>query len=156
MSILTASWKYDLEARNMAPRTITGYTTSLERFARWLESQYPGEGFGLAQVDKHVIRTWIRDELTRLSPKSVIFHLNGVRAFFRWAVAEGEVTTDPCIGVRQPAVPEKIVTVPEQGDIKLLIKGCGADYTGQRDLTLLMIMADTGLRLSELVGPASV
>jgi site-specific recombinase XerD len=146
--VLKSSWKYDLEARNHAPRTITDYLISVDRFAMWCGSQ----DLKLRDITKSHMRAWLTFELSRIGAKTVVRHYNGVRAWFKWLLAEGEIAINPCIGVPQPSIPEKVVEVPEQRDIKLLLKTTGADLIGVRDATIIMVLADAGLRASELIG----
>lgn len=148
MLVLKASWKYDLEARNAAPRTVSDYLIAVDRFVRWCGPQ----DLKLKDITKSHIRAWLTFELGRIGAKTVVRHYNGVRAWFKWLLAEGEIAINPCIGVPQPAIPEKVVEVPEQRDIKALLRATGADFVGVRDATIMMILTDCGLRASELIG----
>jgi site-specific recombinase XerD len=146
---LKSSWKYDLEARNAAPRTISDYLISVDRFVMWCTSQ----DLKIKDITKSHIRAWLTFELSRIGAKTVVRHYNGIRAWFKWLLAEGEIAINPCVGVPQPAIPEKVVEVPEQKDIRLLLKTAAAtDFVSIRDTTIIMALADAGLRASELIG----
>jgi len=107
---LINSWRHHLIAANKAPRTISDYVTSMHRFAQWAKSQ--PEQLTAETVRRTHVRAWLAFELERISAKTTVRHYQAVRQFFIWLVAEEEITVNPTTGVKQPAVPEKIVVVP--------------------------------------------
>lgn len=86
-----------------------------------------------------------------------------MRRFCRWLVAEGEVDKAPTEGVEMPAPSEKPVRVLTDDELGRLIKACAVPkgkagaydrriFDGRRDEVLVRLLADCGLRVSELVG----
>jgi site-specific recombinase XerD len=150
MGLILTSWRHDLAARNKAPRTISDYVTSLERFSAWLDQQDPH--VELLEVTKHHVRAWLAFELTRVSAKTTVRHYQAVRQFYIWAHAEGEIPVNPTQGIKQPAIQEKLIEVPTVEDIKVLLSKAAKNFEGLRDTAIIMILMDCGLRASELIG----
>lgn len=79
----------------------------------------------------------------------------GLRRFCRWLVAEGELDSDPVLGMDVPSVVDRPVPVLTDDDLAALVKACaGKDLTGRRDEVVIRFLPDTGCRVSELCGLA--
>jgi integrase/recombinase XerC len=148
---LITSWRHHLVASNKAPRTVSDYETSMLRFAQWAKSRQP-EPLTAETVRKTHVRAWLAHEPGRISAKTANRHYQTVRQFFIWARTEEEITSNPCVGVKQPQVPEKLIEVPTTANIKDLLRATGADLIGLRDRAIVMTLMDAGLRASELIG----
>jgi site-specific recombinase XerC len=73
--------------------------------------------------------------------------------FWRWCVEEGEVKASPMARMRPPAIPETPVPVIAEEDLKKLIHVCeGAGFHARRDMAIVRLAVDTGLRRAELAG----
>jgi site-specific recombinase XerD len=148
--LLAASFRRELRIRNRTEATTRAYMESVDRFALWCRS----EGIGsVTAVTRHHVRQWLAVELDRVSAQTVVRHYSGVRQWLAWLHAEEEIPTNPAAGIRQPAVPEKLVDVPTPETIRALLRCCeGKGYDQRRDSAILYVLADAGLRCSELVG----
>ena len=150
MTLLRDSFKRDLRLQNKAPRTIDAYIESVDRFIAWAH----GEGLSsVTQVTRHHVRSWLELELSRVSAQTACRHFSGVRQWFKWLVAEDEIPDTPFRGIPQPAVPEKLIHVPSADDIRAVLKACaGKTFEDRRDYAIVMVLADGGMRSSELCG----
>lgn len=89
------------------------------------------------------------------APASVKAYYDGVRQFFRWAEEEGEVVEgrNPIRHVRPPIVPLQPPEILDAKEIRALLKACdGRDFADRRDAALIMLLYDTGMRLSGCAG----
>ncbi|MFD2421867.1 hypothetical protein [Amycolatopsis pigmentata] len=64
---------------------------------------------------------WIAE--TR-SAATALNKFKGLQQFFRYLVGEGELSVSPMEGISQPAVPEKVVPVVEDGDLGRSLSAC--------------------------------
>jgi site-specific recombinase XerC len=72
---------------------------------------------------------------------------------FRWALEEGEITTDPMARMRLPSVPEDPPEILIDAELRALLKACeGQEFVARRDTAIIMTFIDTGARLSEMAG----
>jgi site-specific recombinase XerD len=82
-------------------------------------------------------------------------YYDGVRQFFRWCEEEGEIADgrNPMRHVRPTIVPVQPVDVLSADDVRALLKACdGRDLIDRRDAALIVLLYDTGMRLSECAG----
>jgi site-specific recombinase XerD len=89
------------------------------------------------------------------APASAKAYYDGIRQFFRWVEEEGEVAEgrNPMRHVRPPIVPLQPPDVLDAMEIRALLKACeGKEFTDRRDAALILLLYDTGMRLSECAG----
>ncbi|MGH7922485.1 MAG: tyrosine-type recombinase/integrase [Candidatus Dormibacteraceae bacterium] len=84
-----------------------------------------------------------RGQLSRFSANS---YLRAIRTFVRWAWKEGEVSDE--VRVPIPRLPQRVLEVLDRNQIRTIEETCESD----RDKVIVRVLADTGLRLSELTG----
>jgi integrase/recombinase XerD len=96
------------------------------------------------QADQRVGRDGRR--LGRLSEASVNSYSRTVRAFLRWAEGEGEISEK--VKVPMKKLPRQLLEVLSQEEIRRMEVAAGSE----RDELLVRTLADTGIRLGELLG----
>lgn len=141
---LLESWQLSLHAKR--PKTVDRYLLDLTAFARW----YDGS---LLDVSKQDVERWIGEMQARgLKANTVNSRFTALRAFYRWALEEGEVEAKPTerITVRRGDDVAPDVLSPAQ--ITALLKACeGTGFDQRRDLALIRLMLATGLRVTETI-----
>jgi integrase len=76
-----------------------------------------------------------------------------VRRFTAWLVDEGELDTDPLLGMKQPKLDRKVVEALTDDELTRMIKACnGKNLKDRRDEAIVRLMAETGLRAGEVIG----
>jgi integrase/recombinase XerC len=147
---LLASFQLALEAEGKSPRTIEGYTLGVTQLAEHLRRQ------GRADDVTQVTATDVREFLTALEragakPSTRYTRYSGCRQFFAWCVREDELDVSPMANMRPPKVPEPRIAMLTREQMKALLADCaGKDFVARRDTAIILLLADTGLRLSEL------
>jgi site-specific recombinase XerD len=145
---LRTSWTLALRADGYSERTVSAYTLGLRTLVDWLPSNV-----GPAEVTRDHLRGWIVALRAEHKPATVAVWLNGVKHFYRFLLAEGEVERDPTAGIRAPAPTETATPVLSADELRRLIKVCeGTSFVDRRDLAIIRTFLDTGLRLAELAG----
>lgn len=158
---LAASFKRSLRAAGKAERTQVLYGQSIRFFCQWLAAK--GRPATVDELTRHAISAWLADLSERVDIETVRTRLRGMRRFCRWLAAEGEVERAPTEGVEMPAPSEKPVRVLTDDELGRLLKVCQvprgkagawdrAIFDGRRDEVLIRLLADCGLRVSELTG----
>ena len=88
-----------------------------------------------------------------LQPATMAIRFRAIRPFFRWLVDEDEIDRNPVEKTKTPSVPMNPPTVVPEADVTRLLAACkGPDFISRRDLAMLSLMLDTGLRCGELAG----
>ena len=151
VDVLVPSWRLSLEAENKSPATIKSYTygtTQLVAFLR--ERGMPTDVGAIAREHIEAFLVHVRD--TR-SPTTAETRYRGVRQFFAWCEAEGEIGQSPMHRMRPPKVSEQPVDVPTIEDLQRLLAACaGNSFEDRRDTAIVRLFLDAGLRLAELTG----
>lgn len=138
------SYLFHLRARNLSPRTIKATEEYLTAFLR---SHDP-----LTTTKRH-IEVYLGELAERCQPSTVWTAWRHLKGLFAWLLAEGDISVSPMDGVRKPIVPPTEITVLTPAEIqRLLSTSRGRQADDRRDLALLSVMLDTGLRLSEIAG----
>ncbi len=158
---LAASFRRSLRAAGKAERTQVLYGQSIRFFCEWLAAK--DRPATLDELTRPALSAWLADLADRVDIETVRTRLRGMRRFCRWLAAEGEVEKAPTEGLEMPAPSEKPVRVLTDDELGKLLKVCAvgrgksgmydrAIFTGRRDEVMLRLLADCGLRVSELTG----
>lgn len=76
-----------------------------------------------------------------------------LQQLFRWLVEEGEISRSPMERMTVPAVPEQPVPVLTDEKLSRLLASCkGNSFENRRDMAIMRLFLDTGMRIGELVG----
>jgi site-specific recombinase XerD len=140
-----------LRAANKAPRTIKGYLDKAHQFLDYLhETGMPTE---VSLLTREHVESFLVYKSELVSASTVATCYRYLQQFFRWALDEEEITRSPMERMKPPAIPETPVPVITEDDLRTLLDECaGTDFTARRDLAIIMLLLDTGVRLAELAG----
>lgn len=155
-----ASFLRSLRAANRSPRTIQSYAEACDQFFAFLAEQ--GMPRELAHIKREHVEAFIGDLLARFTPATAANRYAGLRAFWKWAVSEGEVKTSPMAAMTPPKVVEQPVPVLTDEALKKLLATCAPrsgpkSATGRaledlRDEAIIRVLIDTGARRAEIAG----
>jgi site-specific recombinase XerD len=102
-------------------------------------------------IRREHVEAFLVDVIERRSPATAEARYRGLRAFFLWCEAEGEIPSTPMAKMKPPKIAEQPVPVPSIEDIQKLLATCaGNDFEDRRDAAIIRLFADAGLRLAEL------
>lgn len=138
-------------AARRSPGTIGLYRRIIGQLEQWLASE--GRPTSIGRVAKKDMVAWLNDCHDRLAPTTVAIHFRHARAFWNWLVKEGEIERSPMATMAHPSVPDIPPPVVSRDQMRALLKACeGQTFTDRRDMAILLVLLDTGSRLSELSG----
>jgi integrase/recombinase XerD len=86
-----------------------------------------------------------------LSPSSVQGYVRTLKAFFAWATREDYIQANPALKIPVPKSKIKVIDTFTPEQILMLSSACQDGVNAIRDLAMLLLMLDCGLRVSELV-----
>ncbi|MGB2584337.1 MAG: tyrosine-type recombinase/integrase [Dehalococcoidia bacterium] len=147
-----------------SPRTIEWYSRVIKYLTQYLERQ--GYRTQLGEVNIHVVREFILYLQTKtkwsdhpffpsptgnLAAISVQTYVRGLRAFFGWLHKEGYTEENLLADLKPPKAPQKMVEVLKENEISKILSCLDSKTaSGCRNTAIVIMMLDTGLRLSEL------
>lgn len=148
---LAPSWRLSLLADNKSRATVKTYTLALDALCRFIEDE--GLTTAVEAVTKTHIKAFVASRLATVKPATVSVQFRALQQFWKWALAEGEVETAPMAAVKPPIVPLDPPEVLGDGEVGRLLAACaGSDFSARRDLAIIRLLLDTGVRRSELAG----
>lgn len=146
-------WRNELGARDCSEATVGNQAKAIARLVRHVGDVPP------ASVTSRALEEW-RDEMSAtLKPSTVNRYLLTVGTFFNWLAAEGVLAAAPTVSVS--LLVERDAGAPPVLDrtvLRRLAAGAGTVTRGRsrfeatRDVAMLSLLIDSGLRASELAG----
>lgn len=151
LASLIPSWQRSLRAERKSPKTIKSYTDAAGQLAAFLEAH--GMPTGVASIRREHVEAFLVDLGERWSASTVATRYRGLQQLMRWLVDEGEVQTSPMAKIRPPHLPERATPVLTDDELRRLVKACeGRDFDARRDMAIIRLFLDTGMRRAELAG----
>lgn len=143
-------FKIDCELRRLSKRTIKGYYNNVSLFLQYTGFQSTIKE--LNAISAVHIRKYMQYLIGKnLSPSYANGILKGLRAFFKYAVAEGYIEIDPSLKVRWQKEGKVLIETFTDEEVARLI---GAfehpDYLSIRNKLILAVAFDTGARNTEM------
>lgn len=143
--------QYLKHEKRSSDHTILAYQTDLSQFETYLSTTYAIDN--AAEVSDKMIRSWLVYLADKpLSAKSINRKLSAVKALYRFLQKTGQVGLNPAVNLNGPKVKKRLPVVISENDMQLLFTEIPFEntYKGKRDLLILQLFYQTGMRLSEL------
>lgn len=141
-----------LRAENKAPSTVVTYGKAIDQLAAYLEAS--GMPTTVAALTReHVESFLIALQAKGHRPATVAQRFRSLQQFFKWLKEEGEIRESPMANMSPPHVPEKPPPVLREEELRNLIAACSGDgFDERRDMAIIRLFLDTGMRRAELSG----
>jgi integrase/recombinase XerD len=141
---LVSDYLADMRARGLSPRSTSLTSNVLKLFLDF--AQLPGVT-GPEQLDQGLVTAWSTYLLSRkLARESVRTYLRTLSTFIRWSQAHELIAAN--VRARQPKAEHRLVETLSRDEIQALEDRAGTE----RDKLIVRVLADTGIRLGELLG----
>ncbi len=140
------------KAEGKSPKTITWYTEMIAGFTKFLTGT--GKRSVLAEFNILAVREFIIHEQERdLSPYTVQGKVRALKAFASWLFNEGYTTDHVLYNLKMPKAPQNLIEPLTATEIDQLVKIQNPlTALGCRNIAIMVLLLDTGLRVSELCG----
>ena len=151
MEELTKEFILDCKVRNLAPRTVRNYEKQLAYFLRFLKEAEDVET--LEELKPIHIKKFIAMlQEKKNKPSYVNDLLKVVKVLCRYAYNEGYIDELPTKRVKNVKEPKVLIhTFSDDEIVRMIQYYDGADYLSVRNRVMLMMLFDTGLRISEII-----
>ncbi len=140
------------KAECKSPKTITWYTEMITGFTRFLTGT--DRRPVLVEFDISAVREFIIHEQERgLSPYTVQGKVRALKAFASWLLNESYTIDHVLYNLKTPKAPQNLIEPLTATEIDQLVKSQNPlTALGCRNIAILVLLLDTGLRVSELCG----
>jgi site-specific recombinase XerD len=145
------SWQRSLRAQNRSVRTIEAYLLAVAQLDAWLVEH--GHSTDVARIERTQVEGFISHVLDTRSSATAKQRYMSLRSFFGWLIDEEEINDSPMAKMRPPKVEERPPPVLTVDELRALIAACaGTSFDDRRDAAIVLMLIDTGMRSSELIG----
>lgn len=132
----------------LSPNTLASYRLDLNSFALWLTKHDKT----LLTVTHADIQTFLADKFSHLKARSLNRLIASLRRFYRYQLAQNQITVDPTLQIEAPKMPRSLPKSLNEKEVVDLLNAPNIDEdTGLRDRAMLELLYACGLRVSELV-----
>lgn len=136
--------------------TVSSYSTDLIQFAAFCKAEF--EVHSETEVTNNLVRSWIAS-LVEQGLKSTSIHrkLSSVKAYFKFLQKMDVVSTNPVKGIVKPKKPQRLPHYVEERNLnnlydKHLKEESSTDFESLRNLLIVKLFYETGMRQAELLG----
>lgn len=149
LAALLSSWHLAMKAERKSPGTIKVYGDGVNKFLRWCaETGQP------AELTRTTVQAFLADLLDDGAEANTAKSRDlALKRYAAWLVDEGELSSNPLIGLKPPKGDHKVVHALTDDELKRLIAACqGKSLQDRRDEAIVRLMLETGVRASEVIG----
>lgn len=152
LSTSADTFMHELESANRADKTRKTYRESIDQLERFLRDT--GRPLTVADIGKRDMEAFFIHERHRgMSETTIAIRWRSLRPFFNFLVREGDLAVSPMAGMPQPHVEDKPPPTIDEDDLNRLFRACaGSRFEDRRDLAVIALFADSGIRLGEMTG----
>ena len=132
----------------LAKNTLESYRADLSLFNIWLLKQ-KSDLISASQAD---IQQYLAVKFPQSKPRSISRLIASMRRFYRYALRENLVKTDPTLQIESPKLPRSLPKSLNEQEVEDLLNAPDINQPiGLRDRAMLELLYASGLRVSELV-----
>ncbi|MGM0612818.1 MAG: tyrosine-type recombinase/integrase [Bacteroidota bacterium] len=152
VQLITEFLAYIKHERRYSEHTIKAYGRDLHEYADYIQQSY-----GKITLESHthlIIRSWLSYLLAQgLQAKTVSRKMSSLKSFFKYCLQNEYISHNPTSKLKPLKIPQRLpVFVQEKEMQKLFTEADFKDnFFGIRDYTILNLLYNTGMRVSELV-----
>ncbi len=144
-------FELSLGSANKRPNTIKSYLEAVTQLDAFLAAK--GMPRDVEAIRREHVEIFQKDQLDRLRAASAANRYRSLQQFFKWLAEEGQIKVSPMANMKPPSVPVVPPPVLEDDQLNALIKASsGGGFDARRDKAIILVLLDTGVRLSELAG----
>ena len=149
--MLVETWLERLNVQGRSPYTLRAYRRGWQHLASWYR-QTSDEPCDPTRLIARDIRDWksYQQSVEKAAPSTINQRRVAVSSFYKWALAQNQVSHDPTVGVSSIRITSK---QPKSLTTKQLRRLLRAVHNGgsARDAAIIEILAGAGLRVGELL-----
>lgn len=140
--------------KRYSPHTLLAYETDLQQFSEYLIAQeLPAL---LHQISYMHIRAWLVQLMQeKMDARSVKRKISTLKTYYKWLLKEGYISNNPMKKIISPKTSSKLPVFVDENKMtnqNIFDVEHFSEYEHVRNLTIIEIFYQTGIRLSELTG----
>ena len=143
----------------LAKNTLESYRADLSQFNVWLGLSKKDNNKRelltghLLEANQADIQQYLAVKFPQSKPRSISRLIASMRRFYRYALRENLIKTDPTLQIESPKLPRSLPKSLNEQEVEDLLNAPDINQPiGLRDRAMLELLYASGLRVSELVG----
>ena len=146
----TQAFVRNLQARRRSPNTVTTYLKAINQLRAYLVEH--GKTVAEVDVTRHDIEGFLIAAAGTMGPITLSQRFRSLQQFWKFVAAENNID-NPMANMVPPHAPVRPPEVLTNAQLKALFETCsGTSFDHRRDLAILSLLADTGIRRGEIAG----
>jgi site-specific recombinase XerD len=149
LGALLPSWELALRSERKSAATVKVYGDGVRAFLKWCNEHDHSPA-----LDRELIKGFVAYLIEAGAEASTARSRQlAMRRFSAWLEEEGEIDSDPLLGLKAPKLDTKVTESLTDDELRRLIKACdGKEFRDRRDDAIVRLMAETGMRAGEVIG----
>ncbi|MEH6943668.1 tyrosine-type recombinase/integrase [Bacillus sp. JJ722] len=143
----------DANLRNLRPHTITYYSNELISFRKTLDElgiETQPSSITIDDIEEVILHM---KDVKQSKIGAINTRLRAVRAFFNFAYKRNYISVNPCVSLKLLRDRRQVVETFSRDQLNKILKAPDLrTFVGVRDYTWMLLLLETGVRVSELVG----
>lgn len=145
-------YQYIQSEKRYSIHTVAAYKSDLCQFGDYLAATY-----GISadtDISYSVVRSWLASLVDDgLTSRSVNRKLSTLKAYFRYLMKEGLISSNPVSKAVSLSIPSRLPAFASVSEMESILytPKVDEDFSIRRDLLVIEILYNTGIRLSELI-----
>ena len=138
----------------LSKNTLDSYRADLSQFNVWLGLKEKGiNKSDLLEATQADIQQYLAVKFPQSKPRSISRLIASMRRFYRYALRENLIKTEPTLQIESPKLPRSLPKSLNEQEVEDLLNAPDTNQPlGLRDRAMLELLYASGLRVSELVG----
>ncbi len=145
------------QSKGYSNRTLEWYEQKLRNFCSYMEQQKVKDLKAVTLTHLRAFIIFVQGMKSRkgekLSDLTVKGYVQVVKGFFSWCMNEELLKANPAAKLERPKVGSYVISTFSEDQVRALLATCDLKTErGYRDYTIMLLLLDTGMRISELCG----
>lgn len=150
LPVAVSEFLCECRLRQLSPTTVQWYQYALQPFARFAAAC--GEA-DVGAVTVQTVRAFLADQSGRVQARRVNHYREALDRFYAWLIAEGQVAENLAAGIRKAREAKWLIPAFSEQEVRALLdQPDTSSFLGLRDQVFMLVLLDTGIRLSEGLG----
>lgn len=139
--------------KRVSPNTLLAYGNDLQQWATFMDAQF--NIINWQDVNSSQVRTWLASlKDNNFEAKSISRKLSALKSFYKWGLKNECIQKTPLNALHAPKIAKKLPIYLQTEEIQQLFANIefSTDWEDQTAKLVLVLLYETGIRRSELVG----
>ena len=145
-----AEFLADCQLRQLSPTTLQWYRCALKPLARFASTRGETE---ISAVTTQTIRAFLGQKSATVQARRLNHYRDAVDRLYQWLIEEQYARTNPAAEIKKIREGKRLMGAFNEAELEALLGEPNTQtFLGLRDYAFMLMLLDTGIRLSEALG----